>query len=155
MVAKPIFQTVENVVTSTQPFCKVSRRKKYWKQSIQSQAVDLWKDLPYHLKDLRSFSFPWLPKRYLRFENAIWKFIGCICSYSRSVLRVFFYYWVAVWQSQSELGGFFFCFVFSVSVKVLPVTPLLSGVFVHRAFCSYFLRIGMVVEMRRFLCWTQ
>ena len=31
----------------------------------------------------------------------------------------------------------FFLF-FSVSVKVLPVTPLLSGVFVHRVFCSYF-----------------
>ena len=28
----------------------------------------------------------------------------------------------------------FFFFFFSVSVKVLPVTPLLSGVFVHRAF---------------------
>ena len=38
----------------------------------------------------------------------------------------------------------FFIF-FSVSVKVLPVTPLLSGVFVHRAFCAYFLRIERVV----------
>ena len=35
--------------------------------------------------------------------------------------------------------------LFSVSVKVLPVTPLLSGVFVHRAFCVYFLRIERVV----------
>ena len=34
---------------------------------------------------------------------------------------------------------------FSVSVKVLPVTPLLSGGFVHRAFCAYFLRIERVV----------
>ena len=50
---------------------------------------------------------------------------------------------------------FFFFFLFSVSVKVLPVTSLLSGIFVHRAFCSYFLRIERVVEMRRFLWWTQ
>ena len=50
---------------------------------------------------------------------------------------------------------FFSCFFFSVSVKVLPVTPLVSGVFVHRAFCAYFLRIERVVELRRFLWWTQ
>ena len=69
-----------------------------------------------------------------------------------------------VWQTQSESGWdlfvFFFSFFsfflfFSVSVKVLPVTPLLSGIFVHRAFCSYFLRIERVVEMRRFLWCTQ
>ena len=39
----------------------------------------------------------------------------------------------------------FFVFVFSVPVKVLRVTPLLSGVFVHRAMCAYFLRIERVV----------
>ena len=49
----------------------------------------------------------------------------------------------------------FFLVFFSVSVKVLPVTCLVSGVFVHRAFCAYFLRIERVVEMRRFLWWTQ
>ena len=36
--------------------------------------------------------------------------------------------------------------LFSVSVKVLPVIPLLSGVFVHRAFCAYFLRIEKKVS---------
>ena len=46
-------------------------------------------------------------------------------------------------------------FFFSVSVKVLPVTSRVSGVFVHRAFCAYFLRIERVVELRRFLWWTQ
>ena len=46
-------------------------------------------------------------------------------------------------------------FFFFVSVKVLPVTPLLNGVFVHRAFSAYFLRMERVVEMRRFLWWTQ
>ena len=62
-----------------------------------------------------------------------------------------------VWQSQSEKGFhlFVFFFFFSMLVKVLPVTPLLSGVFVHRAFFAYFLRIERVVEMRRFILWTQ
>ena len=62
-----------------------------------------------------------------------------------------------VWQSQSESGWdlFVLFFFFSVSIKVLPVTSLVSGVFVHRAFCAYFLRIERVVEMRRFLWWTQ
>ena len=50
---------------------------------------------------------------------------------------------------------FFFLVFFSVSVKVLPVTPLVSGVFVHRAFCAYFPGIERVVELRRFLWWTQ
>ena len=50
---------------------------------------------------------------------------------------------------------FLFLFFFSVSVKVLTVTPLVSGVFVHRAFCAYFLRIERVVELRIFLWWTQ
>ena len=50
---------------------------------------------------------------------------------------------------------FFFLVFFSVSVKVLPVTPLVSGVFVHRAFCAYFRRIERVVELRKFLWWTQ
>ena len=55
-----------------------------------------------------------------------------------------------------KMGRFsVFFFLFSVSVKVLPVTPLVSGVFVHRAFCAYFLRIERVVEMCRFLWWTQ
>ena len=46
-------------------------------------------------------------------------------------------------------------FFSSVSVKVLPVTSLVSGIYVHRAFCAYFLRIERVVELRRFLWWTQ
>ena len=56
-----------------------------------------------------------------------------------------------------KIGRFpvFFLVFFSESVKVLPVTPLVSGVFVHRAFCAYFLRIERVVELRRFLWWTQ
>ena len=66
-------------------------------------------------------------------------------------------YWVAVWQSQSKNGWHLFGVIFfsSVSVKVLPVTPLVSGIFVHRAFYAYFLRIERVVELRRFLWWTQ
>ena len=61
------------------------------------------------------------------------------------------FYWVASMANPVGVRVkfvclFFFCFFFfSVSVKVLPVTPLLSGVFVHRAFCAYFLRIERVV----------
>ena len=44
---------------------------------------------------------------------------------------------------------------FSASVEFLPVTSPVSGVFVHRAFCAYLLRIVRVVEMRRFRWWTQ
>ena len=54
-----------------------------------------------------------------------------------------------------KMGRLLIFFLFSVLVKVLPVTPLVSGVFVHRALCAYFLRIERVVEMRRFLWWTQ
>ena len=52
---------------------------------------------------------------------------------------------VPVQYREYEYGLFLCLFVFSVSVKVLPVTPLLSTVFVHRAFCAYFLRIERVV----------
>ena len=44
---------------------------------------------------------------------------------------------------------------FFVSVKVLPVTPLLSGVFVHRVFCAYFVRFEGIGVISRFLWWTQ
>ena len=86
-----------------------------------------------------------------------------------------YFYWVATWHFITGLPmanpvevcvlfvclfsffSFFFFFLvfFSVSVRVLPVTPLVSGVFVHRAFCAYFLRIERVVELRRFLWRTQ
>ena len=59
------------------------------------------------------------------------------------------FYWVASMANPVGICVSFVCFfrffVFSVSVKVLPVTPLLSGVFVHRAFCAYFFRIERVV----------
>ena len=73
-------------------------------------------------------------------------------------------YWVAYGKPSRGLRFvclfvFFLVFLFfaffSESVKVLPVTPLVSGVTVHRAFCAYFLRIERVVELRRFLWWTQ
>ena len=49
----------------------------------------------------------------------------------------------------------FSLFFFSVSVKVLPVAPLLSGVFVHRVFYVYFVRFEEVAVMRRLLSCTQ
>ena len=54
-----------------------------------------------------------------------------------------------------RISPFYFILFFSVSVKVLPVTPPVSGVFVHRAFCAYFLMLERVVEMRTFLWWTK
>ena len=44
---------------------------------------------------------------------------------------------------------------FSVSRKVLPVTPLLSGVSVHRIFRVYFVRFEGAGVMHRFLWCTQ
>jgi len=46
-------------------FYKPRTRTNIGKQSIQSIAVDLWKDLPYHLKNLPNFSFPRLLKQHL------------------------------------------------------------------------------------------
>ena len=46
-----------------------------------------------------------------------------------------------LWQTQSGSALIFF---FRVG-KVMPVTPLLGGVFMHRAFCAYCLRIEKVV----------
>ena len=73
-----------------------------------------------------------------------------------------YFYWVAYGKPSRGLRlvclfylFYFYLFFFSVSAKILPVTPLVSGVFVHRAFCAYFLRIERVVELRRFLWWTQ
>ena len=74
------------------------------------------------------------------------------------VFFFFFFTGLPYGKPSRKLGRFpffFFSVFFSVSVKVLPVTPLVSGVFVHRAFCAYFLRIERVVELRRFLWWTQ
>ena len=55
-------------------------------------------------------------------------------------------YWVAYGKPSRNLCLISWVFkFFSVLVKVLPVTSLLSGGFVHRAFCAYFLRIERVV----------
>ena len=44
----------------------------------------------------------------------------------------------------------FFSYFFSVSGKVLPVTPLLSSAFVHRVFCAYYVRFEGAGVIRRF-----
>ena len=46
-------------------FYKRRTRTNIGKQSIQSIAVDLGKDLPLHLKELPNYSFPRLPKHHL------------------------------------------------------------------------------------------
>ena len=62
-------------------------------------------------------------------------------------------YWVANRQTQSRSVFdfvFFFFFFFSVSGKVLPISPLLSGVFVYRVFCAYFVSFEGTGVMCRF-----
>ena len=60
------------------------------------------------------------------------------------------YHWVA--SMAIPVGKWviflYFSLYFSVSVKGLPVTPPLSGVFVHRVFCAYFVRFEGVGVMR-------
>ena len=48
-----------------------------------------------------------------------------------------------------------FLFFFSVSGKVLNVTPLLSSVFVRRVFSAYFVRFEGAGVIRRFPWCTQ
>ena len=60
-------------------------------------------------------------------------------------------YWVA--KPSRNLRFISPCFFF-LSVKVLPVTPLLSGVFVHRVFFACFVRFERAVVMRIFLWCT-
>ena len=63
------------------------------------------------------------------------------------------FYWVAYGKPSRNLCLISWVFLlFSVSVKVLPVTPLLSGVFVHRVFCAYFVRFQGAGVMRSLLC---
>ena len=46
-------------------------------------------------------------------------------------------------------------FFISVSREIVPVTPLLSGVFVHRVFCTYCARFEGAGVMRIFLWCTR
>ena len=58
-------------------------------------------------------------------------------------------------RKMCNISRFFYFLFFPVSVKVLPVTPLLSGVFVHGVFCGHFVRFEGAGVMRRFLWCTQ
>ena len=58
-------------------------------------------------------------------------------------------------MGKKSLFYYFFKIFFSMSVRVLLVTPLLSGVFVHSVFFAYFVRFEGAAVMRRFLWWTQ
>ena len=53
-------------------------------------------------------------------------------------------------QSRSVFDFVVFSFFFSVSGKVLPISPLLSGVFVYRVFCAYFVSFEGTGVMCRF-----
>ena len=62
------------------------------------------------------------------------------------------FYWVANRQTQSRsvFDFVFFLFFFSMSGKVLPISPLLSGVFVYKVFCAYFVSFEGTGVMCRF-----
>ena len=53
---------------SKQNFCKPRPRTNTGKQVFSYQAIDLWRDIPYHLKDLNTFSFAKEIKHYLLSE---------------------------------------------------------------------------------------
>ena len=53
-------------------------------------------------------------------------------------------------QSRSVFDFVVFSLFFSVSGKVLPISPLLSGVFVYRVFCAYFVSFEGTGVMYRF-----
>ena len=53
-------------------------------------------------------------------------------------------------QSRSVFDFVVFSLFFSVSGKVLPISPLLSGVFVYRVFCAYFVSFEGTGVMCRF-----
>ena len=140
-----------------------------YKLSFSRFGAKLWNEIPTH--------FQHLPKNKLNKKKTLRKLLFHILNSEDNCIDLpTLITGLPVWQSQSESGWDLFVlllgcrmaipvgkwvdfsvlfFSFSVSVKVLPVTPLVSGVFVHRAFCAYFLRIERVVQMRRFLWWTQ
>ena len=54
---------------SKQNFCKLRPRTNTGKQMFSYQAIDLWRDIPYSLKDLSTFSFAKEIKHYLLSEQ--------------------------------------------------------------------------------------
>ena len=59
---------------SKQNFCKPRPRTNTGKQMFSYQAIDLWRDIPYSLKDLSTFSFAKEIKQYLLSEQYSKKF---------------------------------------------------------------------------------
>ena len=59
---------------SKQNFCKPRPRTNTGKQMFSYQAIDLWHDIPYYLKDLNTFYFAKEIKHYLLSEQYSKKF---------------------------------------------------------------------------------
>ena len=57
--------------TAKQNFYKYKVRTNTGKQSVSFMAIDIWKDIPSSLKDLRVFAFPKQIKRYLLSEQKL------------------------------------------------------------------------------------
>ena len=87
---------------SKQNFCKPRPRTNTGKQTFSYQAIDLWRDIPYYLKDLNTFSFAKEIKHYLYCQNNTLRnlnsnlsflitSIGIICSLSLLLFFLFFF----------------------------------------------------------------
>ena len=59
---------------SKQNFCKPRPRTNTGKQMFSNQPIDLWRDIPYYLKDFNTFSFAKEIKHYLLSEQYSKKF---------------------------------------------------------------------------------
>ena len=130
-------------------------RSTFYKNNSLSFCWPLWCRLhPIHV--IKS-TFPWSFPPFSREQNCQDKFIGWLilelyptrtlyelilnCLQRKLIAKA--NYWVA--KPSRNLGFILWDFSFSVSGKVLPSTPLLSGGFVHRAFWAYIRRIERVV----------
>ena len=60
---------------SKQNFCKPRPRTNTGKQMFSHQAIDLWRDIPYSLKDLSTFFFAKEIKHHLLSEQYSKKFV--------------------------------------------------------------------------------
>ena len=63
-----------NEQMNEQNFCKPRPRTNTGKQMFSYQAINLWRDIPYYLKDLNTFSFAKEIKHYLLSEQYSKKF---------------------------------------------------------------------------------
>ena len=74
--------------TCKQNFCKPRPRTNTGKQMFSYQAIDLWCDIPYYLKDLSAFSFAKEIKHHLLSEQYSKKFLNSNLSFITTSLSI-------------------------------------------------------------------